>query len=71
MTTNYGSAEGDPPCNAAFLIGGLVLVTMFLGRIYLVPLHPVLGRPPPRRADRRLVGGGCVVGRFSLVASGA
>ena len=26
----------------SLLVGGLVLVTVFLSRLYLVPLHPVL-----------------------------
>ena len=31
----------------SLLVGGLVLVTMFLGRLYLVPLHSVLDGPLP------------------------
>ena len=31
----------------SLLVGGLVLVTVFLGRLYLVPLHPVLDGPLP------------------------
>ena len=31
----------------SLLVGGLVLVTMFLGRLYIVPLHSVLDGPLP------------------------
>lgn len=31
----------------SLLVGGLVLVTVFLGRLYLVPLHSVLDGPLP------------------------
>lgn len=31
----------------SLLVGGLVLVTMFLGRLYLVPLHSILDGPLP------------------------
>ena len=53
----------------SLLVGGLVLVTVFLGRLYLVPLHPVLDGPLPAALMAACAGGGCVVGRLSLVAS--
>ncbi len=44
MTTTTDRPKGTT-LQRSLLVGGLVLVTMFLGRLCLVPLHSVLDGP--------------------------
>ena len=44
MTTGTDRPKGTI-LRRSLLVGGLVLVTACLGRLYLVPLHPVLDGP--------------------------
>lgn len=44
MTTTADRPKGTT-LQRSLLVGGLVLVTVFPGRLYLVPLHPVLDGP--------------------------
>ena len=46
MTTNAVRPKGTT-LQRGLLVGGLVLVTMFLGRLYIVPIHSVFDGPFP------------------------
>lgn len=57
MTTTTDRPKGTT-LQRSLLVGGLVLVTVFLGRLYLVPLHPILDGPLPAALMAALLAAG-------------